>query len=113
MPPFEKERKYYRTRIPHGDVASFRVGALEMTIHEVSERGFRYDPAPGHKPELGAQLAGVVVFKTIGEIQVSGQFLRVQEKSLVIALDPPGIPYATILALQQFLMKRYPGRAGG
>jgi hypothetical protein len=111
--PFEKERQYYRTRVPHGDVAVFRVGPHQMAIREVSERGFRYDPAAGHKLELGAQVTGVVAFKTIGEIQVSGQFLRIQEKSLVIVLDPPGIPYATIMALQQFLMKRYPGRASG
>ena len=63
--PFEKERQFYRTRIPPG------------------------------------------------EIEVSGQFVRVQEKGLVIILDPPGIPYATLMALQKFLMKRYPGRASG
>ena len=111
--PFEKERQYYRTRIPPGDVAVFRIGPHQMPIREVSERGFRYEPVPGHEPELESQLSGVVAFKTIGEIEVSGRFLRVQEKTLVVALDPPGIPYATITALQQFLMKRYPGRARG
>ena len=111
--PFEKERQYYRTRIPPGDVAVFRTGPHQMAIREVSERGFRYDPVPGHQPELGSQLTGVVAFKTIGEVQVTGKFLRIQEKTLVIVLDPPGIPYATILALQQFLMKRYPGRTRG
>ena len=108
---FDKERQYYRSRIPFGDVAIFRVGPYQMAIREVSERGFRYDPAPGHQPELGAQLTGVVSFKTVGEIPVSGQFLRVQDKSLVIVLDPPGIPSATITALQQFLMNHYPGPA--
>lgn len=107
---FEKERQYYRSRIPDGDVAIFRVGPHQMAIREVSERGFRYDPAPGHNPEPGAQLSGVVLFKTIGEVHVSGQFIRVQGTSHVIVLDPPGIPNATIIALQQFLMNRHTGR---
>jgi hypothetical protein len=108
--PFEKERQFYRTQIPPGDVALFHVGALKMPIREISERGIRYDAAPGHKPEEGEQVSGIAAFKTIGEVEVTGKFVRTQGRSLVIVLDPPGIPYGTLMALQRFLMKRYPGR---
>ena len=89
------------------------VGAIQMPIREISERGIRYDPAPTHQPEVGEQISGIAAFKTIGEVEVTGKFVRIQGKSLVVVLDPPGIPYATLMALQRFLMKRYPGRARG
>ncbi|HEX6944103.1 MAG TPA: hypothetical protein VF128_14345 [Gemmatimonadaceae bacterium] len=109
--PFEKERQFYRTQIPPGDVAVFRVGSLQMPILEISERGFRYAPAPGHDPEVGSAISGIAAFKTIGEHEVTGTLSRTQGKSLVAVLDAPGIPHATLMALQLFLRKRYPGRA--
>lgn len=111
--PYEKERQYYRTQIPHGDVAILRVGPHQLPIREISERGIRYEPVPGHQPEIGEQVVGIAAFKTIGEVEVVGTVLREQGTSLVIVLEPPGIPYATIMALQQFLMTRYPGRTRG
>ena len=109
--PFDKERQFYRTQIPPGDVAVFRVGQHHMPILEISERGIRYVPAPGHDPAIGSEISGIAAFKTIGEIEVAGRFVRTQGKSFVVVLESPGIPYATLMALQLFLRKRYPGRA--
>ena len=107
---FDRDRQFYRTKIPFGDAAVFRVGASQMPIREISERGIRYDPAPGHAPEIEEQMKGVVVLETVGEFEVSGRFLRVQEKSFVVLLDAPGIPHDKIIALQQLLMRRSPKR---
>ena len=87
---FDKERQFYRTLIPPGDVAEFLVGGLRMPIREISERGIRYDPVAAHQPEVGAEISGVARFKTLGEVEVSGKFVRTQGKSLVVVLDPPG-----------------------
>src|SRR5262245_20130827 len=105
---FDKERQYFRALIPPGDVAEFVVGALRMPIREVSERGIRYDPDAAHQPEVGDEISGVAKFKTLGEVSVTGKFVRTQGTSIVVVLDPPGIPYATLMALQLFLRKRYP-----
>jgi hypothetical protein len=81
-----------------------------MPVREVSERGVRYDAAPGHAPEPGSQVSGTITFKTIGAAAVTGRFDRSQGKSIVLVLDAPGIPYATLMALQRYIRKRYPGR---
>ena len=108
---FEKDRQFYRTQIRTGDVAFFQVGAFRMPIREISERSIRYDPASGHAPKLGEQVKGTVALATIGDVDVSGTLTRIHEKSLVLVLDAPGIPHATITALQRFLMDRHSGRA--
>ena len=107
---FDRDRQFYRTKIPFGNAAVFRVGASQMPIREISERGIRYDPAPGHAPEVEEEVIGVVVLESVGGIEVSGRFMRVQENSFVVLLDPPGIPHEMIIALQQFLMRSSPKR---
>jgi hypothetical protein len=108
--PYEKERQFYRMLIPPGDVATIQIGAATMPIRELSERGIRFDPVAGYQPEPGSRVSGMVHFKSVGKHPVSGTFVRMQGKSVVVVLDPPGIPYATLMQVQLFLRKRYPGR---
>ncbi len=102
------ERQYYRLLFPLGDLAVFVVGDLRMRIHEASERGIRYAPAPGHAPAVGEVVNGTVHFRSVGEFEVTGQMKRIQSGTMVVVLDPPGLPYSALIAEQLFLRRHYP-----
>jgi hypothetical protein len=108
--PYDRERQYYRLLFPPGDLAEFTVGALRMHIHEVSERGIRYEPVAGHDPRIGDELEGVVVFKRVGQFPIRGKLSRRQGTTVVLVIDAPGIPYAALLQEQLHLRRRYPER---
>ena len=108
--PYEKERQYYRLLFPPGDLAEFLVGLLRMHIHEASERGIRYEPIEGHRLKQGDRVEGTVRFRSVGEFEVAGTMSRWQGRTVVIVLDPPGIPYSALIAEQLLLRRHYPDR---
>lgn len=105
---YDRERQFYRVLFPPGDLAEFLVGPLRMHIHEASERGIRYEPAGDHAPKQGEPVSGIVLFKRVGEFEISGTMSRRQGSTIVIVLDPPGLPYAALIAEQLYLRRRYP-----
>lgn len=107
---YDKERQFYRLLFPPGDLAEFRVDAFRMHIHEVSERGVRYEPKPGHEPKVGDEIEGTVIFKRVGQFEVKGKMVRWQSGTAVVVLEPPGLPYSALMQEQLFLRKRYPER---
>ncbi|HEX9565875.1 MAG TPA: hypothetical protein VF981_17985 [Gemmatimonadaceae bacterium] len=111
--PYERERQFYRLRFPPDDLAEFLIGQLKMPIHEASERGIRYEPVAGHEPEPGDDVMGTVVFKRVGKFPVRGTMSRRQESTIVVVLEPPGLPYSAVMAEQLYLRKRYPERFAG
>jgi hypothetical protein len=109
---YEKERQYYRIQFPAGDLAEFVVGPLTMQIHEVSERGIRYEPREGHDPGQDEVVEGTVILERAGQFQVVGRMSRRQGDTIVVVLDPPGLPYSALMQEQLYLRKRYPTRDG-
>jgi hypothetical protein len=109
---FDKERQYYRIQFPPGDLAEFIIGPLKMHIHEASERGIRYEPRDGHRPEEGDVVEGQVIFKRVGQFEVTGKMSRWQGNTVVVILEPPGLPYSALMQEQLYLRKRYPTREG-
>jgi hypothetical protein len=103
---YDKERQYYRIQFPVGDLAEFIVGPLRMPIHEASERGIRYEPQGGHKPDEGDRVEGQVTLKRGGQFQVTGTMSRWQGDTVVVVLEPPGIPYSALMQEQLYLRKR-------
>jgi hypothetical protein len=104
------ERQFYRILLPFADVGFFEVNGVRMPVREVSERGVRFDGAPGYAPTLGDHVTGIVSFKSVGEAEVTGRLDRTQGRGFVVVLEPPGIPYALLMSLQLFLRQRYPSR---
>jgi hypothetical protein len=81
-----------------------------MPIIECSERGFRYEPARGHAPELGEALSGRIKFRRGTEVEVAGTVTRRQDSTFVLVLDSPGVPFAVLMAEQRHLRRHYPER---
>jgi hypothetical protein len=107
---YSVERRFYRLNFPEKERPAFVVGDHSMNVVEVSEGGLRYEPVPGHEPAIGGKLQGRVTFRHAGEFAVTGTVSRMQESTLVIVLERPGLPYAALMEEQRFLMKRYPER---
>lgn len=104
------KREYYRLDFPPKERPALLVGSLSMPVIEVSERGLRYEPAPGHAPAIGERLEGIVRLRRAGEVEISGTVSRTQGSTLVLILDGAGLPYAAILEEQRYLMRQYPAR---
>jgi hypothetical protein len=43
-------------------------------------------------------------------VDIVGTVVRVQAPTVVLRLEPPGLPYAILIAEQRFIMKHYPGK---
>jgi hypothetical protein len=110
--PYDKERQYYRIQFPPGDLAEFIIGPLTMHIHEASERGIRYEPRDGHRQEEGDVGEGQVICRRVGQFEVTGRMSRWQGNTVVVILEPPGLPYSALMQEQLYLRKRYPTREG-
>jgi hypothetical protein len=107
---YPHERQYYRLSFPIQERPQFQVGAVVMPIIECSERGFRYEPARGHAPELGDSLEGRIKFRRGTEVEVAGTVTRRQDATLVLVLDSPGVPFSVLMAEQRHLRRHYPER---
>ena len=104
------ERQFYRLDFPPKERPQLIIGTQSMPIVECSEGGLRYEPAAGHRPEIGEQIAGVVRFRRAGDFEVTGTVSRTQGSNIVLVFERPGLPYAAIMQEQRFLMQRYPDR---
>ncbi len=111
--PFPAERSYYRLTFPPREHPEFVVGEHAMTVVELSERGVRYEPAPGHAPATGETVEGTLRFRRGDAHDVAGRLSRRQGSTLIVVFDPPGLPYAAIMAEQRYLMQHYPARFHG
>jgi hypothetical protein len=104
------ERRFYRLDFPERERPGFVISDHPMPVHEISERGLRYEPLAGHAPIVGERVQGRVAFRHAGDFDVAGAISRTQGDTVVVVLDPPGLPYASIMEEQRFLMRRYPER---
>lgn len=71
-----KERAYYRLSFPIQEQPEFRVGDVAMPVLDVSERGFRYLPKPGHAPEVGDVIQGTIHFRHGVTVDIEGPVNR-------------------------------------
>ena len=107
---YSQERQYYRLSFPLQERPHFQVGNVAMPIIECSERGFRYEPAAPHAPEVGDEISGRIKFRRGTEVAVAGTITRRQDATLVLVLDSPGVPFAVLMAEQRHLRRHYPER---
>ena len=79
-----------------------------VPVIDCSESGLRFLALPGQLPEVGATLIGEVQFQNGGSVKVEGIVSRVQDGTVALRLEEPGIPFGVILVEQQFLKRRFP-----
>lgn len=81
-----------------------------VLVMDCSETGLRFLALPGQLPEVGATIMGKVQFRNGGEVPVEGVVTRVQDGTVALRLEEPGIPFGVILSEQQFLRRQFPMR---
>lgn len=79
-----------------------------VPVMDCSETGLRFLALPGQLPERGAIIIGKVQFHNGGEVAVEGLVTRVQDGTVALRLEEPGIPFGVILSEQQYLRRRFP-----
>jgi hypothetical protein len=75
-------------------------------VVDVSERGLRYEARDLDVPAIGTLVYGVVRFRGSGEIELTGTAIRTHGELVVLALEPPGVPFANILKEQRYLRSK-------
>jgi hypothetical protein len=99
-------RALFRVVYPFADRPVIEVGRHVHDVVDVSERGLRYEVHDRHVPEIDALVYGLVKFKGSDEIGVTGSVIRTREGVVVLALEPPGIPFSTVLQEQRYLRSK-------
>ncbi|HEY8309726.1 MAG TPA: hypothetical protein VIG47_04185 [Gemmatimonadaceae bacterium] len=100
-------------------------GTAHASVVECSEGGLSFEaPINWRRIDLGSQLCGRLEFARAqsanrGEedpaaaashvLAVVGEVVRVTGRLMVVRLDPPGIPFGTLLREQLALRAQYPG----
>ena len=79
------------------------VGRAIHDVVDVSERGLRFHIRTAKQPRPGDIITGVIEFKGSAAAEVTGQVIRSRPGLVVLALEPPGIPYSNILLEQRRL----------
>src|SRR5579871_972709 len=106
MPPSSSRRALYRIVYPLVERPAFEIGRNVYEVIDCSERGLRYEVKDRRMPALGTPLAGTVLFRRGASIVITGEVIRTRAGTVVLALDPPGVPFFDILAEQRFLRAR-------
>jgi hypothetical protein len=102
----DSRRDHYRVTYPFAERPSLEVGWTALEVVECSERGLRYDVGERHRPAIGSEVAGRLVFRSGGVLDVVGQVVRIQNGLVAVVLQPPGIPFAIVIHEQRYLRGR-------
>lgn len=109
-----RQREHYRVEYPLRERPTLVLEGEPFEVIECSESGLRYSLGKaGVQPPVGSPLRGVVRFPTSAEIPVSGVVARVDEGRVAVRFSGTGIPFATVMAEQIYLRRKYLGRSVG
>jgi len=96
-------RANYRVVYPLAERPIMEVGRAIHDVVDVSERGLRFEIRTTQQPKPGDLITGRIEFKGSATIEVTGEVIRARPGLVVLALEPPGIPYSNILLEQRRL----------
>jgi hypothetical protein len=102
------DRAFYRIRFPISERPRLQIADASHDVVDCSEAGVRYLIGSGPLPDIGAEVAGTVMFTREGPLDVAGKVVRVQGRTVALHLDRAGIPLAVIMAEQRYLRLHYP-----
>ena len=114
MPPessVANARAWYRVRYPAVEQPQVRLadGALGRLL-DCSESGLRFCLREGHAtPTVGARVDGAARLRTAGHQPFGGIVVRVDDGTVALRLDAPGIPLRVLYAEQRALLARFSG----
>ncbi len=104
--PDSSRRALYRIAYPLAERPTFLVGRHVYEIIDCSEAGLRYEVRDRRLPSLDTELGGTIHFRRGEELEVAGKVIRAQDEIVVLALDPPGIPFSEMLSEQRYLRSK-------
>ena len=99
----DSRRNHYRVTYPFAERPSLEIGRTSFEVVECSEQGLRYVLGERHSPTMGSQVAGRLVFRSGEVIDVAGDVVRLQDGSVALVLEAPGIPFALVIREQRYL----------
>ena len=102
----DSRRDHYRVVYPFAERPTFEMGWSAFEVVECSERGIRYDVGDRRAPAVGSQVAGRLVFRSGGILDLVGDVVRLQDGLVALLLQPPGIPFAVVMHEQRYLRGR-------
>lgn len=100
-------RDFYRVTYPARERPALVLADAEWSILDLSESGIRYQVTSGELPEVGDEVYGEVRFHRGDRVLVAGEVVRVDERSVALRLEPPGLPFRFLLEEQQYLRTKY------
>jgi hypothetical protein len=96
-------RESYRVVYPMTERPFIEMGRAVHEVLDVSERGLRFKIRTMKQPQAGDLLTGNLQFQGSSPVEVTGKVIRARPGLVVLALEPPGIPYSNILLEQRRL----------
>ncbi|QDU36195.1 hypothetical protein Mal4_04790 [Maioricimonas rarisocia] len=110
----ESQRSEFRIVFPDTDRPELRIGDNTYAVRDLSESAMSV-LAPRFYCEQIEELSGTLVMRDGSEHAVTGRFIRCSDDRSVVKFEGAGMPYRTILKLQQELIRKYPkwGREHG
>src|ERR1700748_3007764 len=94
--PDLSRRATYRIVYPLDERPYFEVGRAIHEIVDVSERGLRCEVKTSDQPKEGELVAGRISFRGSDPVVVTGQVIRARPGLVILAFEPPGVPYSNI-----------------
>jgi hypothetical protein len=102
----DSRRNHYRVTYPFAERPALETGRASFEVVECSESGLRFELGERRAPSVGSQVAGKVVFRSGGTVDVVGEVVRLQAGLVALVLGAPGIPYAVVMREQRYLRGR-------
>ena len=109
--PFDHDRQFYRLQYPPEAAPRFICYAVDHTIIDIGEGGFRYALAAPPGPQVGEEVKGTIEFPEEGPLEVEGVAVRIGGGDIAVHCKVRPIPLAIVLREQRRLRRRYPFRA--
>ena len=105
-PSGAQRRALYRVVYPFADRPIIEIGRHVHDVVDISERGVQYEARDRAIPAMGSLVYGLVRFKGSDAVAVTGTVIRLSETLVVLALEPPGVPFSNILKEQRYLRSK-------
>lgn len=96
-------RALYRVVYPINERPIVEIGRHQYQVVDCSELGLRLDVKWGRALHPGDVHGVVLQLRRGSPLELVGKVVRARAGTVALELEPPGIPFARILAEQQFL----------
>ncbi len=100
-----QKRNHYRINYPEVDRPSFECFKTKHIVIDLSESGMKIEWNSRNLPLKSQQVSGMVSFGDRGSVEVVGDVIRVQGRTVIIELTQ-GIPLDRIISEQRFLINK-------